>query len=1296
MNMKNGVLCAAAAMALLASGLPVRAYDTYVIHPALSRAVGEAFNRAHPTQALTSQQIGWLAAGSIREDEPALRVLNHFYDPQSHEGLRVGGVRLGWPSPQWALSSARQREKFGEGDCSWERALAEYRRDNQAAAYVCLGQVLHLLEDASVPAHVRNDQHLDGDPYEQWLKFHHPPVAEPEKAVRPRCRQPDSCIADLATWINEHFVSQDTIDQTDFRLPLDGARVAGMYLMSGERRLAAYNPKRKRFWLPGAIQAAYWQEISPVMVAYGQRLVELFRSEIAVAPARDEKQKALSKPGSIGEMNIDDSSPQLPALPPWPESDEDQSSIHKATEPEMVHAELSHNPVPALSGTSGQSAEPANIPEVPAIEPETFMTKRPASRTRQRSADFSFASDQAIAAFQCRINEGEWQACLTELHLDNLGDGPHQLAARAVTDSAIDASPVAYGWTVDALAPATFLLANADAGERQATFRFFSEPEAAFFCRLDENDWSECQSPMDYEGLLAGPHIFRVKAVDDVGNEEIVPSAYAWTISIDPPAAPELLTQLEQPVYTNQNDYSLRVRACSGCSLAVSGSEALSGRVSETEWSVRLSLAPSRNTAALRAVNQYGESSPAIEAVIILDTAPPSASIRNLPDSYPDSGFAVSWEGRDEHGLAGYDVDYRIDRGDWQSWVRQGAEASRTFSEELRIGQTAAFRVRATDLAGNRGEWSPVVSTVRDSLPARHLVISQIGRRENNGLDEAFIELYNPMDRAWNLGGFHLEASDSIGLAWSSALAGDFPAAAAIAPHGYYLIAQGWTEAWPDTPLKAGVLAASGHIRLRDAAGGEIDRLGYGSAQAAERAAAPALVPGSGLERKAALSSAADTIRLSQGNGLDSDDNSFDFFAQPRPHPRGSQERIEASDLRAGLNKLWHFDECAGEVSESIGGQAMGAPPASAWSVGRYGCAIRQTYQGDTHFRWRLAEPVPPGELTVSLYVQAEGNSSGIVWLLDESANFRAGFWPNPSNARVVHNGNYSPLARGIPAGRWVLATMVYSRDYLAWYLDGELVQKIPGDYRVTNPMAELMMAQESGPWSLDEVAIWSRALSRQDIAAAAAAQLVPRLERPLPPTASLEHYWNFDEAGGPAEDRAGVSPMAANFRTAGWRGSALYINFHGEYHIDLDIPPLASPDMSLSFWRRDGPLQGGGSGNLVLRNTARPDISFGAAGGFERSYIFHNAGYEELGPLIPRDDRWHHIAAVYDSYAYQLRYYIDGQEKAARPAIWLHLPFNRLTINEAQGTFSVDDLKIWRGALTAESIKEMARELPD
>jgi len=134
----------------------------------------------------------WLAYGGEaedygfkgRNDYPSTRAFNHFHDPLK-DWNEAGFDKFGFnqlyhdhygrspvSSLLWGLDPDRQNfAQNSTGDWSWGKAREYYynaltkksdeeRNQNFADCFRSLGQVLHLLQDASVPLHTRNDLHI--------------------------------------------------------------------------------------------------------------------------------------------------------------------------------------------------------------------------------------------------------------------------------------------------------------------------------------------------------------------------------------------------------------------------------------------------------------------------------------------------------------------------------------------------------------------------------------------------------------------------------------------------------------------------------------------------------------------------------------------------------------------------------------------------------------------------------------------------------------------------------------------------------------------------------------------------------------------------------------------------------------------------------------------------------------------------------------------------------------------------------------------------------------------------------
>lgn len=91
------------------------------------------------------------------------RALNHFMDKDGkglHEILSLGASAL-----DWATSDEKNSTRYDEA----VRLAKSGDKTDQTNGWRFLGHVLHLLQDMATPAHVRNDQHLSSDTYEDML-----------------------------------------------------------------------------------------------------------------------------------------------------------------------------------------------------------------------------------------------------------------------------------------------------------------------------------------------------------------------------------------------------------------------------------------------------------------------------------------------------------------------------------------------------------------------------------------------------------------------------------------------------------------------------------------------------------------------------------------------------------------------------------------------------------------------------------------------------------------------------------------------------------------------------------------------------------------------------------------------------------------------------------------------------------------------------------------------------------------------------------------------------------------------
>jgi hypothetical protein len=123
--------------------------------------------------------VEWVRAGSSREDDPP-RFVNHFHNPLrtwDQAGLRILGAQVGNSSVLWG-----QRPDLQPSDArfTWQDARLNFfqgltatnqaeREAHLALTFRALGQLIHLVQDAAVPAHTRNDPHSIWEGLERFV-----------------------------------------------------------------------------------------------------------------------------------------------------------------------------------------------------------------------------------------------------------------------------------------------------------------------------------------------------------------------------------------------------------------------------------------------------------------------------------------------------------------------------------------------------------------------------------------------------------------------------------------------------------------------------------------------------------------------------------------------------------------------------------------------------------------------------------------------------------------------------------------------------------------------------------------------------------------------------------------------------------------------------------------------------------------------------------------------------------------------------------------------------------------------
>tara|TARA_B100000745_G_scaffold114506_2_gene73837 strand:- start:846 stop:2537 length:1692 start_codon:yes stop_codon:yes gene_type:complete len=287
--------------------------EAYAIetHANITAAVLETYQQKYGTETFARSDVLQIIDGSIREDD-SIRYLNHFYDPINERGLRgrfsdfapLNGLKLTtWATDilkqgNYGFSSIRSNEPLfsSETDLTWQRAVYEYVHGDRNYALKALGHQLHLVQDAAVPAHTRNDAHppwdLGGDMYENYTKDKKPDTLDDSQNI-PRITDIEDAINSVALFSNTNFLSRDSgfneyarPAQSELRFEAD----FGVHKEKGHKVTRAsktFNRKAKRETIEyffddkdGEISKDYWRLLSREAVRYGVAVVDLFLKEV--------------------------------------------------------------------------------------------------------------------------------------------------------------------------------------------------------------------------------------------------------------------------------------------------------------------------------------------------------------------------------------------------------------------------------------------------------------------------------------------------------------------------------------------------------------------------------------------------------------------------------------------------------------------------------------------------------------------------------------------------------------------------------------------------------------------------------------------------------------------------------------------------------------------------------------------------------------------------------------------------------------------------------------------------------
>ncbi len=276
------------------------AYAPLTTHAGLTQEMLAYYQVEHGGE-FSRDESELIIQGSIDEDNPSARALNHFYDPI--HGTGINGYR---PAIVWAT------DETSSNNFTWKKGIDAYAHGDSQVAYVTLGHILHLLEDSSVPDHTRNDPHMGhgigglytgASPFEDW--------AEAEKTRETlagfganlhrdgfkenACVDVFDCFNFMASYSNGNFFSQDSVNSSDYKEPIkiseDNKFVYGkdnltentVKLLKKTKREDGIVELKLTDDVDTSVLSEYFDRLTPQTISVGSRVIDLYLAEAKAA-----------------------------------------------------------------------------------------------------------------------------------------------------------------------------------------------------------------------------------------------------------------------------------------------------------------------------------------------------------------------------------------------------------------------------------------------------------------------------------------------------------------------------------------------------------------------------------------------------------------------------------------------------------------------------------------------------------------------------------------------------------------------------------------------------------------------------------------------------------------------------------------------------------------------------------------------------------------------------------------------------------------------------------------------------
>lgn len=652
-------------------------------------------------------------------------------------------------------------------------------------------------------------------------------------------------------------------------------------------------------------------------------------------------------------------------------------------------------------------------------------------------------------------------------------------------------------------------------------------------------------------------------------------------------------------------------------------------------------------------------------------------------------------------------------------WTSENEEASTTSATSTsNINTNISSSTQAATNNSNNASSSPISPT---KLPL------QINGLYGTGIND-WIEIYNPNNFEVDLivEEYRLEKTKTaidpvLMMRIGDILDGAYPKGTIISPNSSYLIVRddaneyflskasaiatrsdfNWTNSGHTIYLANGPISSSTDENL-------IDMIGFGEEASYWRGNSASLAMLDNYELKRIGASGNNNLdyelRKSDDPGINWDESventetstgiysfeesDYDLYVPPVP--------ISSENLKY----VWHFDECGGTTTKSNIDQVT-LNTKNHWTAGKFDCAVVGGSQSG-NLIGKFDQEIDINNFSLSFWFkQVTDNPRLILHLVNSDGDYVSiSLEQNLLEFEGLPNPDWRYYQPFQFDNIWRQATLVVNRENGYWtlYIDGEEEIRIES-YKKLAPMDIIEVSGNNGPFAIDELSVWTRALSKSEI------QAIRNEEAPFSPInigaeqtqPKLVSFWNFDEGIGTSSQDL-ITGKIIKVDKNSWINLSptnAAISVVGNAVLSGELGGLSTTDISMSFKWRSLDTSVGNRARISLVDDKNDE-----ALGFAPTE--HNSDYNldgrlgvfefGLSPSIPLDSAWHYLSIVYDSYRKELNYYVDGERRAqekrirSQPIIFPE----SVEISGENGMVEFDDLGIWDGALSERQIKSI------